>query len=107
MVFLSVLMAAFFPRFALFLIWILRPGRVDAAFDTFILPLLGIVFLPFATLMYVLLHTPGVGLSGWEWFWVVVCAFYDLAHLGVGYMQQTSRSAQRQQPVVPSPSRMA
>jgi hypothetical protein len=106
MVFLSVLMAVFFPRFVFFLLGILRPGRVDAAFDTFILPLLGIVFLPFATLMYVLLHTPGVGLSGWEWFWVVVCAFYDLAHLGVGYMQQTSQSARRQQPAVPSSSRM-
>jgi len=28
-----------------------RPARIDAAFDTFLLPLLGIIFLPFATLV--------------------------------------------------------
>jgi hypothetical protein len=106
MVFLSVLMAAFFPRFALFLFWILRPARVDAAFDSFIFPLLGIVFLPFTTLMYAVLHTPGVGLSGWEWFWVAMCALFDLAHVGVGYMQRTSPSSERQ-PVAPSPPHMA
>ena len=100
MVFLSVLMAAFFPRFALFLIWILRPVRVDAAFDTFILPLIGIVFLPFATLMYVLLYTPGAGLNGWEWFWVALCALFDLAHVGVGYRQQSGRG--RPAPTAPS-----
>jgi len=99
---LSALMAAFFPRFALFLIWILRPGRVDAAFDTFILPLIGIVFLPFATLMYVLLYTPGVGLGGWEWFWVAVCAFFDIGHVGIGYAQQKSQSARsRPAPTMP------
>jgi hypothetical protein len=99
---LSALMAAFFPRFALFLIWILRPGRVDAAFDTFILPLIGIVFLPFATLMYVLLYTPGVGLGGWEWFWVAVCAFFDIGHVGIGYAQQRRQSARsRPAPAMP------
>ena len=103
MSFLSILIWAFFPRFALFLVWILRPVRVDAAFDTFILPLLGITFLPFATLMYVLLYTPGAGLSGWEWFWVAVCAFFDLGHVGIGYVQQSGRSAQG--PVTQSSSR--
>ena len=73
--------------------------RQDAAFDTFILPLIGIVFLPFATLMYVLLYTPGVGLNGWEWFWVAVCALFDLAHASVGYMQQSGRG--RPAPTMP------
>ena len=50
-----------FPRLGLFIIWIVRPVLVDAAFNTFIWPLLGIIFLPFATLIYVLLYTPGVG----------------------------------------------
>jgi hypothetical protein len=99
---LSALMAAFFPRFALFLVWIVRPGRVDAAFDTFVLPLIGIVFLPFATLMYVLFYTPGVGLSGWEWFWVAVCALFDVAHVGTGYLQQKSQSRRRPAPTEPS-----
>jgi len=37
---------------------------VDAAFNTFILPLLGIIFLPFTTLIYVIVYVPGVGLTG-------------------------------------------
>jgi hypothetical protein len=87
---LLVLFAGFFPRFGLFLVWILRPARVDAAFDTFIFPLLGIIFLPFATLMYVILYTPGVGLLGWEWFWVAICALFDLVHWGASYTQRAS-----------------
>jgi membrane protein implicated in regulation of membrane protease activity len=52
---LFAMFAGLFPRLGLFIIWIARPVFVDAAFDTFIWPLLGIIFLPFATLIYVLL----------------------------------------------------
>lgn len=76
---LFAILAGLFPRFALFIVWILRPNLVDAAFDTWIWPLLGIIFLPFATLIYVILYTAG-GLSGWEWFWVGIAALFDLAH---------------------------
>ena len=68
------------PRLGLFVFWILRPARVDAAFDTFILPFLGIIFLPLATLLYAILWTAG-GLSGWEWFWVGMAAILDIAHM--------------------------
>jgi len=77
---LFAIFAGLFPRLAVFIIWIARPKLVDAAFDTWIIPLLGIIFLPFATLMYVILYTPGVGLVGWEWFWVVLAAVLDIAH---------------------------
>ncbi len=76
---LLVLISASMPRVGLFLFWILRPARVDAAFDTFIFPLLGILFFPLATLLYAVLYSAG-GLSGWEWFWVVVAGFFDLVH---------------------------
>jgi len=78
---LFALLAGFFPRLALFIIWLARPALVGAAFSTWIVPLLGIIFLPFATLIYVILYTPGVGLTSWEWFWVVLAAFFDLVHL--------------------------
>jgi hypothetical protein len=74
--------AGVFPRLALFIIWIDRPNLVDAAFSTWIFPLLGIIFLPFATLMYVLLYTPGFGLTGWEWFWVIIAGLLDVGHWG-------------------------
>lgn len=87
---LVVLVGAAMPRFGLFLFWILRPARVDAAFDTWILPLLGIVFFPLATLMYAVLWTVG-GLNGWEWFWVVIAGFFDVA--------QSAASAARREEV--------
>jgi hypothetical protein len=85
---LFAIFAGMFPRLALFILWVARPVRVDAAFDTFLLPLLGIIFLPFATLIYVLLHTPGRGLTGWEWFWVAVAVLFDLGHWAAGASQR-------------------
>ena len=77
---LFALFAGVFPRLALLIVWIARPATVDAAFSTWLWPLLGIIFLPFATLIYVLLYTPGRGLSGWDWFWVVLAALLDIGH---------------------------
>jgi hypothetical protein len=85
---LFAIFAGLFPRLGLFIIWILRPAFVDAAFDTFIWPLLGIIFLPFATLIYVLLYTPGIGLSGWEWFWVILAGLFDIGQGAASYTQR-------------------
>lgn len=84
---LFALMAGLFPRFALFIVWVARPARVDAAFDTWIWPLLGLIFLPFTTLIYVLLWQTG-GLSAWDWFWVALAAVFDLTHWGAGVSQR-------------------
>ena len=78
---LFALFAGIFPRLALLILWIARPVMVDAAFHGWLVPLLGIIFLPFATLMYVILYTPGVGLIGFEWFWVILAAILDVGHL--------------------------
>jgi hypothetical protein len=85
---LLAMFAGLFPRLALFIIWVARPVLVDAAFNTFLIPLLGIIFLPFATLIYVLLYTPGVGLTGWEWLWVILAALFDIGHWGASYTQR-------------------
>jgi hypothetical protein len=76
--------AGLFPRLALFIVWVARPALVAAAFSTWIVPLLGIIFLPFATLIYVILYTPGFGLAPWAWFWVVLAGVFDVAHLVAG-----------------------
>ncbi|HZX54916.1 MAG TPA: hypothetical protein VFE86_09545 [Ilumatobacteraceae bacterium] len=76
---LFAMLAGLFPRFAVVVFWILRPNRFDAAFDTWIVPLLGVAFLPLATLMYVILWEPG-GLTGWEWFWVAIAGVLDVTH---------------------------
>src|SRR5207247_6910732 len=74
---LFAILAVSFPRLALFFIWLFTP-LVYRAFDTFIVPLLGIIFLPFTTLMYVLAYISGFGLSGWGWFWVILGVFVDM-----------------------------
>jgi hypothetical protein len=81
---LFAIFAGLFPRLALFIVCVARPALVAAAFNTWLVPLLGIIFLPFATLMYVILYTPGFGLAPWEWFWVVLAGVFDLAHLVAG-----------------------
>ena len=84
---LFVLLAGIFPRLGLLIVWVARPNRVDAAFSTWIWPLLGFIFLPFATLMYVVLWQTG-GLSGWDWFWVVLAGLLDLTHGGASWTQR-------------------
>ena len=81
---LFALFAGLFPRLALLIIWIARPALVGAAFSGWIVPLLGIIFLPFATLIYVILYTPGFGLTVWGWFWVILAGLFDIAHLAAG-----------------------
>ena len=71
--------AAFFPRLALLFVWLFTP-LVNRVFHfTFILPLLGIIFLPFTTLMYVLAYNPLAGVTGWGWFWVILGFLLDLS----------------------------
>ena len=85
---LLAIFAGFFPRLALLVLWIARPALVAAAFNTFLLPLLGIIFLPFATLIYVIVYTPGIGLTGLDWFWVILAVLLDIGHWGATYTQR-------------------
>ncbi len=79
---LFAILAGLFPRFAFAIFWIARPGVVSAAFSGVLLwPLLGLVFLPFTTLIYTVLWGPG-GLTGWDWFWVGLAFVLDLGHYG-------------------------
>jgi hypothetical protein len=78
---LFAILAGMFPRVAFLVYWIARPAAVNAAFDTMIWPLLGLIFLPFTTLMYTILWTVG-GLSGWDWLWLGIAVVLDLAHYG-------------------------
>ena len=64
------------PRLVLILMWLVGP-RINAAFDTWIWPLLGIIFLPYTTIMYVLVWGPG-GLTGWDWVWVLLGVGLDI-----------------------------
>ena len=64
------------PRFAFIIYWALYPIRVSAAFSTFILPFLGLIFLPFTTLMYVIVYPMG---GWWMWLWLAFAFFADMS----------------------------
>jgi hypothetical protein len=71
--------AAFFPRLALLFVWLFTPLVNRAFHNTFIWPLLGIIFLPFTTLIYVLVYNPLVGVTGWGWLWVILGFVLDIS----------------------------
>jgi hypothetical protein len=85
---LLALLGAFAPRALFLIIWIARPAYVDAVFDTFILPALGLVFLPFTTLLWVLLDAPPGGVVGFDWFWIGLAVLLDLSHYVSTYAQR-------------------
>jgi hypothetical protein len=84
---LFVLFAGVFPRLGLFIVWVARPNMVDSAFSTWIWPLLGIIFLPLTTLIYVILWRAG-GLDGFDWFWIALAVLADMTNWGGGYTQR-------------------
>ncbi len=70
--------AAAFPRLALLFVWLFTPLVKTAFHGGFLLPLLGIIFLPFTTLIYVLVYSPVYGVTGWGWLWVILAFLLDL-----------------------------
>lgn len=78
---LFALFAGAFPRFGTLFIWLARPTLFSAAFGgSWVIPLLGVIFLPFTTLMYVILWRSGMGLVGWDWFWLFSGLIIDIMH---------------------------
>jgi hypothetical protein len=68
------------PRFAGIIWWIYQPLRwvgVAGAFDTWLWPLLGLVFLPWTTLMFV--SVSPLGITGLDWLWLGLAIFIDIA----------------------------
>ncbi len=82
------------PRFA-FLVWWLFGNKVELAFDSWIWPLLGVIFLPWTTLAYLIAWQPG-GVNGT---WDVL-----LIALGVGLDILTYTHRLAAKAVRPSPS---
>ena len=73
---LLALALAFVPRVMLVLAWIFS-ARWDRVWDTWIWPLLGIIFLPYTTIMYMLVWSPS-GIEGWDWMWIILGVILDI-----------------------------
>jgi hypothetical protein len=65
------------PRVAILVWGLAQPARWELAFSTFVWPLLGFLFFPWTTLMYVAVAPAGV--TGFDWFWIVVAVLVDIS----------------------------
>jgi hypothetical protein len=71
------------PRFVLVLAWIFSDRWPIVWGDAWIAPLLGIIFLPFTTVMYMLVWSAG-GIEGWDWLWIGLGLFIDASNYAQG-----------------------
>ncbi len=87
---LFAMFAGFFPRLGTLFIWLARPGYFNAAFgNSWFWPILGIIFLPFTTLMYVIVWS-ATGLTGWDWMWIALAVVIDIMHYtSTGYYNRS------------------
>ena len=64
------------PRAGIIVWWLLDPARWGAAFETIVWPVIGFVFVPWTTLMYVLVLPNGI--DGLDWLWLGLAFLVDL-----------------------------
>jgi hypothetical protein len=76
----------FGPRLAILIWWLVQPMRWQLAFGKFGMPflweLLGFLFLPWTTIMYVLVAPAGV--TGFDWIWLGLGLLADIASYSGG-----------------------
>ncbi len=74
------------PRMAVVVAWWLNPVRFADAFGGILWPILGIIFLPWTTLAYLIVWSPTGGIYGLAWLWIGLGVVADVAmHAGGGY----------------------
>ena len=106
--------AAFAPRVILILAWIFG-RRWDLVWDgNWILPLLGIIALPYTTIMYVLVWSPA-GVHGFDWVWLAMGVLLDVMKWsqivrnreGIPGQESSTQPAYETTPASPPPQQMS
>ena len=83
---------ALFARIGLLVVWIQTPLVKNGFHNGWILPLLGIIFLPVTTLSYVVVYAlSGGNVTGAAWLWVVLGVLFDLGIHGSGASSNRTR----------------
>jgi hypothetical protein len=91
---LAAIAGLFGPRLGVLAWYLVQPGRWELAFSsTWVWPLLGSLFAPWTTLMYVAVAAGGV--HGFNWFWIVLGVLADLASYTSGSREGWSRVGAR------------
>ena len=77
---LSIGLLFFGPRIGFLIYWLTPMGRAQMApaFNTLIVPILGLIFLPWTTLLYGLAYGQN-GIAGFDWVWVIGALIADIA----------------------------
>jgi hypothetical protein len=90
---LIVSLAILGPRAVIVLWWLTAQNRWELAFDSFIVPFLGFLFLPWTTLMYVVVAPTGV--NSFDWLWLALALAADLGSYAgsSGVRRSSQRSA--------------
>ncbi|MGD8683281.1 MAG: SHOCT domain-containing protein [Chloroflexota bacterium] len=75
--------AAFAPRLILIIAWIFGDRWAAVWQGEWLVPLLGIIFLPYTTIMYLLVWSPALApgaanIEGVDWLWVLLGLFLDI-----------------------------
>lgn len=75
------------PRAMLAFWWLVDQAWFNRVYDTFFVPFLGFLFVPWTTLIYTLVASPSAGITGWwNWLWVGLGLLADIGtYTGGGY----------------------
>ncbi len=80
---LFALVAVLFPRIAAVIVWLARPGIYSQAFNGgWLLPILGVIFMPLTTVVYVVLWGPNGGFTTTDFILLVIAIILDISHWG-------------------------
>src|SRR5689334_13413455 len=69
---------ALFARVALLVVWLATPLVTRTFQGGWVLPLLGLIFLPITTLVYIAVYATAGGVTGWAWLLVALGFLFDL-----------------------------
>lgn len=78
---LFVLISLISPRLGIIILWAFT-NYVGRSFDGFFLPFLGLIFLPWTTLLYVLVQAPAGRITFWGWLFVILGLLMDIGSYG-------------------------
>jgi K+ transporter len=88
-------LVALCARLALLTVWLSTPLVSQTFHENWLVPLLGILFLPFTILAYVLVSALTGTVTGGGWLWVFLAFVFDLAAHGAP-VSQTAQAGGRE-----------
>jgi hypothetical protein len=84
------------PRLGIIVVWAFT-NYVSRAFDTWLWPLLGLIFLPWTTLIYILVAAPAGEITFWGWLMVGLGVVSDLSAHAQSYANRQQATSFYQQ----------